>query len=154
MNPKLEVPKPLKSEHEELHSILVGAAREEGELGAAAKLVVNLMQQHFAKEEQFALPPIALLPRLARGDVAADMEGALALTDRLQAELAALTKEHQEILMAVRQLLAAARTQDKVEYAEFAEHLIRHVQMEELVLYPAAILAGRYLRLKLGLTEG
>jgi len=32
-----------------------------------------------------------------------------------------------------------------------AEHLIRHAQTEEQVMYPAAILAGRYIKLKLGL---
>jgi len=153
MNPKLEVPQSVKSEHEELHSILVGATREAGELGAAAKLLDTLMRQHFNSEEQFALPPVALLPRLARGEATAEMESALALTDRLQAELANMLSEHQEILKAVRRLLAAARSQDRVEYAEFAERLIRHVQLAEQVLYPAAVLAGRYMRLKLGRGE-
>jgi hemerythrin-like domain-containing protein len=154
MNPRLEVPSSLKSEHEELHSILVGATHEAGELGAAATALDKVMRQHVAREEQFALPPIALLPRLARGEAAADMEVALTLTDRLQAELPEMLSEHQEIIRAVRKLLVAARNQDKVEYAEFAERLLRHIRLEEDVLYPAAVLAGRYLRLRLGRSEG
>ena len=153
MSAKLEVPGPLISEHEELHSTLVSATKEEGELGAAANALDKLMRQHFAREEQFALPPIALLPRLARGEVPGDADRFLVLTDRMKADLATLLGEHQEIIRAVKQLLAAARRQDKVEYAELAERLMRHVQLEEHVLYPAAILAGRYLRLKLGMTE-
>jgi hemerythrin superfamily protein len=81
------------------------------------------------------------------------MEEVLVLTERLENELAGMLNDHKEIIAALKQLLAAARAQDKVEYAEFAEQLIRHAQTEEQILYPAAILAGRYIRLKLGLSE-
>ena len=146
-----EIPKPLKSEHDELHTVLVRATKEPGALGEAARAVSRLLHPHFVKEEQFALPPIGLLPKLARDEVSADMEEVLALTDRLEQELAGMLNDHKEIVEALRQLLGAARAQDKVEYAEFAEHLIRHAQTEEQVMYPAAILAGRYIKLKLGL---
>ena len=146
-----EIPKPLKSEHDELHTVLVRATKEPGALGEAARAVSRLLHPHFVKEEQFALPPIGLLPKLARDEVSADMEEVLALTDRLEHELAGMLNDHKEIVEALRQLLGAARAQDKVEYAEFAEHLIRHAQTEEQVMYPAAILAGRYIKLKLGL---
>jgi hypothetical protein len=150
---KFEIPKPLKSEHEELHTTLVRATKEAGALGAAARAVAKLMDPHFAKEEQFALPPIALLPRLARGDVTSDLEEILVLSDRLQHELAGMLNDHKEIVNALKGLLATAREEDRVEYVEFARQLIRHAQMEELVMYPAAILAGRYIRLKLGISE-
>ena len=145
-----EIPKPLKSEHDELHSALVRATKEQGPLGEAAKAVSRLLHPHFIKEEQFALPPLGLLPRLARDEVTADMEEVLTLTDRLEQELAGMLNDHKEIVAALKQLLAAARAQDKVEYAEFAEQLIRHAQAEEQVMYPAALLAGRYIKLKLG----
>ena len=148
-----EIPKPLKSEHDELHAVLVRATKEQGALGEAARAVSRLLHPHFVKEEQFALPPIGLLQKLARDEVTADMEGVLALTDRLERELAGMLNDHKEIVGALKQLLGAARAQDKVEYAEFAEHLIRHAQTEEQVMYPAAILAGRYIKLKLGLGE-
>jgi hypothetical protein len=146
-----EIPKPLKSEHDELHSMLVRATKEQGRLGEAAKAVSRLLHPHFIKEEQFALPPIGLLPKLARDEVTADMEEVLVLTDRLERELAGMLNDRKEIVSGLKHLLAAARAQDKVEYAEFAEQLIRHAQTEEQVMYPAAILAGRYIRLKLGL---
>ncbi len=153
LSPNLQIPRPLQSEHDELHSTLVRATKEPGRVGAAANAVANLMHSHFAKEEQFALPPIGLLPKLARGEVTSDMEEVLVLTDRLEHELADMLNDHKEITVALKVLLSAARGEDKVEYAEFAEHLIRHAQTEEQILYPAALLAGRYIRLKLGLSE-
>ena len=148
-----DVPKPLKSEHDDLHTMLVRATKEAGALGAAAREVARLMEPHFAKEEQFALPPIALLPRLAQGEVTSDMEEVLVLSDRLRHHLDEMLNEHKGIVKALKVLLAEARAQDRTEYAEFARQLIRHAQTEEQVLYPAAILAGRYIRLKLGITE-
>lgn len=150
---KFEVPKPLKSEHEELHAMLLRATKEGGALGNAAVKVARLMEPHFRKEEEFALPPIALLPRLASGDVTSDLEEILVLSDRLQHQLPGMLNDHKEIVKALKELLAAARKTDRVEYAEFARQLIRHAETEEMVLYPAAILAGRYIRLKLGITE-
>jgi len=75
------------------------------------------------------------------------------LSDRLRHELDGMLNDHKEIVKALRELLAAARAQDRVEYVEFARQLIHHAQTEELVMYPAALLAGRYIRLKLGITE-
>lgn len=148
-----EIPRPVKSEHEELHAMLVRATREPGPVGAAAQAVAKLLHPHFVKEEQFALPPLALLPQLAAGEVTSAMEEVLVLTERLQQELPGMLEDHRKIVAALKLLLAAARTGNKVEYAEFAEQLIRHAQTEEQVLYPASILAGRYIRLKLGMSE-
>jgi iron-sulfur cluster repair protein YtfE (RIC family) len=153
MNPKLRIPAPLKSAHDELHATIVKAAREEGDIGVAAKTVGALLQAHFVKEEQFALLPLGLLETLAQGEVHPDMDEALVLVDRLRHEHGAMVNEHQEIVAALRHLLAAARAADRVEYAEFAEHLIRHLHTEEHVLYPAVLLAGRYIRLRMGLAD-
>ena len=61
------IPRPLKLEHEELHEQLRKATRESGRLGEAGKAVAKLMHPHFVKEEEYALPPLGLLPLLARG---------------------------------------------------------------------------------------
>lgn len=153
LSARFQIPAPLKSEHDELHSALVRATKELGKLGAAAKAVEKVLRPHLVKEEQFALAPIGLLPKLAGGEVTSDMEEVLVLIDRLEHELPGMLEDHKQIVSALKLLLAAARGQDKVEYAEFAEQLIRHAQTEEQILYPAAILAGRYIRLKLGMSE-
>jgi hypothetical protein len=47
-------------------------------------------------------------------------------------------------------LVNAAKEEKKIEYVRFAEKLTLHAQTEEEVLYPAAILIGEHLKLKLG----
>jgi hypothetical protein len=153
MNPKLKIPAALKSEHDELRAVVTRAGKEEGNLGATAKTLGALLQSHIAREEEFALVPLGLMETLARGEVTPDMNEALVPITALNRELPGMLEEHRQIVAALQKLLTAAREDDKVEYAEFAEHLLRHIQMEEHVLYPAALLAGRYLRIRLGFSE-
>lgn len=43
----------------------------------------------------------------------------------------------------------AAKQAGRVEYEQFADALVGHAQTEEDVLYPAVILVGEYVALKL-----
>jgi len=149
VNPK--VPESLKQEHEELHAELARAIKAGGKTGEAAKDVAKVLHDHFVKEEEFALPPIGLLAALARGEVAKEMRGVLIMTERLKAELPEMLREHQAVVAALEQLAAAAEKEKLPEHARFAEKLMLHAQTEEEVLYPAAILVGEYLKLKLGI---
>ncbi len=146
---KLEIPLPLKTEHEELHSTLVRATQEPGQTGAAAKAVAALLHPHFVKEEEYALPPLGLLPSLAQGKVTPDMASVLPMTDKLKAELSTMLSEHKSIVAALRNLVDAAKREKNPEYAEFADKLILHARTEEEVSYPTAILIGEFLKLKL-----
>lgn len=139
---RYEIPKPLQVEHAELHEKLVKATREPGAVGEAARGVARLLHPHFVREEEFALPPLALLERLARGEVREDMAAVLPMTRRLKAELPQMLAEHEEIVGALERLRAAARAAGRPEHERFAEALVLHAQTEERVLYPAAILAG------------
>ena len=58
---KSEIPKSIKLEHEELHEDLEEATMESGSVGDAAKAVQKVLQPHFLKEEEFALPHVQLL---------------------------------------------------------------------------------------------
>ncbi len=147
MNPK--IPESLKLEHEELHADLVSATKAGGKTGEAAKDVAKVLHDHFVKEEEFALPPIGLLAALARGEVDKEMRGVLIMTERLKAELPEMLREHQAVVAALAQLAAAAEKEKLPEHARFAEKLALHAKTEEDVLYPAAILVGEYLKLKL-----
>lgn len=150
---EFKIPEPLKAEHEELHAELVKATKEGGKIGEAAKAVARLLHPHFVKEEEYALPPLGLLTSIAEGRMAPEMEGVFRMTDRLKTELALMLGEHKEIVGALDNLVEAAKKQKKMEYARFAEKLILHARTEEEVLYPAAILIGEYLKLKLGKRE-
>lgn len=143
------IPRPLKLEHEELHDELRKATKEAGALGEAARAVAKIMHPHFVKEEEYALPPLGLLPLLAKGQVTRDMAAVLAMTDRLKAELPEMLAEHKSIVAALRALADAAKREKRAEYVAFAEKLILHAQTEEEVSYPTAILIGEYVKSKL-----
>ena len=72
------------------------------------------------------------------------------MADKLKADVPHMLQEHKDIVVALRKLIAAAKQENKLEHARFAEKLILHAQNEEEVLYPAAILVGEYLKLRLG----
>ena len=147
---EIKIPAPLHDEHGALHSFLVSAAREEGELGESARLLARLMEAHMQREEQFALPPLGLLGALSRGELREDMAEAFVHTDWLRKNLDTMLAEHRMIVAAVERLLAAARAAGRDEYVAFAEKLVVHARLEEEVLYPAAILVGDFLRIRLG----
>jgi len=144
-----KIPEPLKLEHEVLHEELVKATKESGPIGEAARAVAKLMNPHFVKEEDFALPPLGLLSLLIAGKVSPVMLGVTEMTDRLKADLHKMLSEHKSIVAAVKNLATAARREKKLKYVRFADKLIQHARMEEEVLYPATILIGEFIKLKL-----
>lgn len=143
------IPQTLKEEHENLHADVVRATKEPGKIGEAARTVARLLRAHFTKEEQFALPALALLPDLARGKFSPDMVDVMSLTAQLKHELPTMLDEHRLIEIALTELMDAARKGDKTEWAEFAYRLMHHARNEEQVLYPAALLVGEFVKLRL-----
>jgi iron-sulfur cluster repair protein YtfE (RIC family) len=143
------IPQALVAEHKALHGTLGRAVKEAGALGAAARRVEEVLHPHFQREEEIALPPLALLPRLARGETSPDMAQVLRMTDQLEAELPKMLADHQNIVVALGAFRKAAEAAGRHEYVEFADELTLHAQNEEQVLYPAALLVGRYVRSQL-----
>ncbi len=144
---EFKIPQSLKEEHEELHVELAKAIKAGGEIGEAAKAVAKIL--HFVKEEEYALPPLGLVSLLAEGKLPAERRKVLTMTEKLKAELYHMLEEHKAIVLALKNLSNVAKKEGKMEYALFAEKLIRHAKTEEEFLYPAAILIGEYLKLKL-----
>lgn len=150
---EFNIPKSLKTEHEELHHDLANATKAGGKTAEAAKAVAKLMHPHFLREEEFALPPLGLLGELAAGKSDPAMATVLRLTDKLEAEMPQMLAEHQTIVAALEKLVDAAKSEAKPEVASFAEKLMAHARMEEEVSYPAALLVGRYVRAMQGGTK-
>lgn len=146
---QFKIPEPLKNEHEELHKELEDAIKSGGSVGEAAKAVADLLHPHFVKEEEYAMPPLGLLRALAEGEVTPEMKDVIQLTDKLNAELPQMLEEHKAIVASLQNLKEVARKEDRMEYVSFAEKLILHAKNEEEVLYPAAILVGKYLKQRL-----
>jgi hypothetical protein len=145
-----ERPTVLKMEHEAMQEDLARASRAGGQTEKAAWQVTRVLFPHIYREEEFAIPPLALLPQLARGEFTPEMESILSKTEVLKAELPRMLAEHQAIVGALKRLLEAATAERHAGFALFAQKLILHAQMEEEVLYPASILVGEYVKLKLG----
>ncbi|MDD1773647.1 MAG: hemerythrin domain-containing protein [Methanomassiliicoccales archaeon] len=145
---KFEIPESLKAEHEELHEELAGAMKAGGKVGSAAKKVAEVLHPHFAKEEEYALPPLGLLRVVATGKVDLEMGEVLDMTNKLKSELNQMLEEHKAIVASLESLVKAARKENKMEYARFAEKLKMHALNEEEVLYPASLLIGEYVGMR------
>jgi hemerythrin HHE cation binding domain-containing protein len=145
----MKTPLSIRREHEELHADLARAEREPGPIGEAAREVARILHPHFLREDEYAIPPLALLPRLAKGIVTPDMADILPLVARLKEEMPLMIQEHRAIIGAVQQLATAAESENDEKYIRLAAELMVHAQMEEEVLYPAAVLVGEYVKAKL-----
>jgi hypothetical protein len=145
-----ELPHVLQIEHQNLHEEMLAAARLGGETGAAAKDVVKVLFPHMLLEEEFGIPPLSVLPRLARGEITPDMARVIPKAEMLKIQLDRMLDEHKLIVEALQRLLQAAAREQHTGYAQLAQKLILHAQLEEEVLYPASIVVGEYLKLKLG----
>ena len=80
------IPQSLKAEHEELHNMLKQATQFSAKTGDATRTVAKLMHPHFVKEEEYALPPLGLLPLLFSGKFSEEMKQVLPMTDKLKKE--------------------------------------------------------------------
>lgn len=144
-HPGLTIPASIQDEHHELHEALARATRLKGQTGKAAQAVEAALAPHFEREEEFALPPLGLLPQLSQGKVPADSRDALAMTDKLKRELPRMLKEHQAIVGKLEQLEQAATREKQPEVVRFAHQLKAHARTEEEILYPTSLLIGEYL---------
>jgi hypothetical protein len=144
---RLEVPLSMQEEHEAIHTALEAAAALTGPVGQAARDLVVVLHPHFVREEQIALPPLALLEPLARGEYEPWMRDVLPMTDSLRAELPQMLREHEAIGSAARRLEEVAREEGVPEVERLARELQRHARSEEELFYPAAVLVGDLVRM-------
>src|SRR5512137_316687 len=121
---ELKTPQSLRSEHEELHAQLARATKAGGATGEAVRTVAKVLHPHFLKEEEYALPPLGLLPALAEGKTLPETRAALEMTDRLKADLSQMLMEHKQIVIALKALIEAANLESKTEAGHFAEKLV------------------------------
>ena len=142
----LAIPGSLRAEHAVIHEALEEAARAPGPVGEAARDLARVLHPHFAREEQVALPPLALLRPLADGNAEPWMRGVLPMTDSLRDELPRMLREHVAIGAAARHLEQVAREADDGEVEELARKLQLHARSEEELFYPAAVLVGDLVR--------
>ena len=143
---QIAVPGSMRAEHEEIHKALERATQAPGRVGEAARAVAKVLQPHFEREEQIALPPLGLLAPLARGEFSREMLDVLPMTDSLRAELPRMLTEHTAIRTATARLAEVAREERDAPATRLAERLALHAKSEEELFYPAAVLVGEIVR--------
>ena len=62
----LYIPKSMQVEHEALHLDLAELTKAGGRTGEAAQKVAKVLDHHFQKENEYALPPLAYLSRFPK----------------------------------------------------------------------------------------
>ncbi|MBI0583170.1 MAG: hemerythrin domain-containing protein [Methanomassiliicoccus sp.] len=142
----MAIPESIRKEHAHLHEVLDKATKEKGGVGEAARAVREVLHPHFLREEEFALPPLGMLSLSGSGPVG-DVDGIIAMTERLGQEMPRMLEEHAQIVRSLEVLAARAKEAGKSEYVDFAHDLIHHAKMEEEVMYPTSLLIGAYLRM-------
>ena len=143
------IPPLMAREHEALHEQLAAAISAGGRTGAAARDVEARLAPHFEEENRFALPPLGVLPRLAREGASEDMRPAIEMARHVEQNLDRFVEEHASITQALGELEAAAEAEGNAEALSFVGEVRAHAQEEEELLYPTTILIGRYLKREL-----
>lgn len=141
-------PRALRNEHVELRELLITAAREPGAIGEAAARAERLFAEHVRKEEKLVFPLLAMLPNVAMGKPHPQQGQALDLSRDLDAALQDLMAEHEVIAGALELLVTAAKKADRADLGAVAARILDHAHLEESVLYPAALVLAKYLRLR------
>ncbi len=143
------IPQALRIEQKETIEQLTLLAAKPAPVGPAAKEALALLEKHYAREREFILPPLTLLPLLADGKVTPDMAWALPMTDRVKAEREQIFNEHAEITEALNALLAAAVEANDNDAKEFAESAAGDSLTDLEILEPTILMIGDALRAKL-----
>lgn len=143
-----DIPERMRTEHQELHAALADLTKAGGRTGEAAEAVAQVLDSHFAKENEYALPPLSLLLPLSQGKFEPGMVDILRLTDRLEADMPTMLAEHKDIAAALTKLHDTATAEQNAAGIRFAEHLAAHAQEEEEFMYPTALLIGKYVKLR------
>jgi hypothetical protein len=143
---KFSIPEAIRAEHTEIHEQLVAATKAQGEVGEAARNLAAVLDPHFQREEEIALPPLALLAPLSRGEFNPEMRDVLPMTDALRAELPRMLEEHKAIEAATTRMGQVAKAEGNLAVERLAHTLKLHAQSEEQILYPTALLVGDIVR--------
>ncbi|MFZ1806300.1 MAG: hemerythrin domain-containing protein [Cyclobacteriaceae bacterium] len=146
---KPDVPSSIRVEHESLLDQINAITLFQDSTGFVATEIEELMQHHFAEEEDFVLPPLGLLPLLASGKIPEQSKEVIQLAEKLKSQLTHMTLEHQMINALMAQLKEVATQENHPEVIDFESTVHKHAVTEEEVYFPAAILVGEYLKLKL-----
>ena len=143
------LPQAIQVASEETIAQLTELSKRKGPVGPAAKQALEVYSKHEAREREFILPPLTLLPYLADGKVTPDMAWALTMTDRVRAEREEIFNEHAQLTDALNHLADVASKAHDKEAEEFARFAAADDLNDMEILEPTLILINDVLRAKL-----
>ncbi|MDD3437548.1 MAG: hypothetical protein PHC64_10390 [Candidatus Gastranaerophilales bacterium] len=143
---KLKTPKAISHGHANLCRELRGIINKYKNNEEQIKLLEKLMAEHFHKEEKYAMPPLGLLLTLSEGNWEINKETAIEMSQTVNSKLVELKEDHKKISKIVAQLDLIAKKENNSDLEIFLNNLIIHMDLEDEVLYPTAILIGDYFK--------
>ena len=143
------IPQSLVFEHQETLDRLTLLAKRPGEVGEVARKALVLFRRHTAREQEYILPPLTLLPEIADGKASPDMAWALAMCDRVKADREVIFQEHADVTDVMNELLAAGTRAHDADAVEFAKSAVGDSLNDLELLEPTVVMIGDYLRAKL-----
>jgi hypothetical protein len=144
-----EIPQSQLAEHEENLAHLTTLSARPGPVGEIARKAADLFKQHNAREREYILPPLTLLPYLADGTVTPEMRWALAMTDRVRADREVIFDEHARMIEVLNELQFAGQQAHDAEAVEFAKGAAVDALNDSEILEPAVVVIGDVLRARL-----
>lgn len=145
---KPAVPSSLKKTHSELLNQLHEFTLIKDSSTSFALKLEELMLHHFQEEENYILPPLGLLPSLAKGQLPEHSKEIITLSEKAKSQMDHMSAEHQLIIAYIEELKQASTKENQPAITEFEKEVSKHALSEEEVYFPAAIMVGIYLKLK------
>lgn len=138
----MKAPESLAEEHRELFRNLRRLAARGGRTGREVRKLLDLLDPHFEREEQAAMPLLGALKPLSEGVALEGPSEVMSLHERLASEYPQMLEEHRQVkglIDGVRKTAGKGRQRLALALMDELEH---HACVEEEVLYPAALLVG------------
>lgn len=143
------IPQSLLLEQQETMAQLTKLSQRPAPVGAAARLALVVYREHMKLEDEFILPPIALLQELAGGRITPDMKWAIAMADRVKDEREKIFEQDTEVTDAMNTLAVAAEDAHDADALAFARAGAADLLIDMELREPMTIVIGEYLRAKL-----
>ncbi|MGH9919870.1 MAG: hemerythrin domain-containing protein, partial [Nitrososphaerales archaeon] len=139
----MKVPESLKEEHEAFIDGLKSHSTRKDRTGAAVRQLLKLLEPHVEKEDELVLPLLGALGQLAAGEPLEDSSAVTRAYEKYAGQYRRMFTEHSPIRQAIKKARGLAKDEGYGDVVEILDALAHHSKVEEEVLYPAALLAGK-----------
>ena len=148
-----EIPQSVAVGHQDTLDHLNILAKRPGRVGTIARQTLDLVVKHMAREKEYILPPLTLLPYLADGKATPDMAWAIAMSDRVRADREVIFQEHTQMNTLLTELRDAGRRAHDREAIDFATSDAVESLDDLEIQEPTVLLIGEYLKARLSATK-